>query len=91
MSRNISAVRETKKSYIVDVDDYCCRERYYTGTRAGEVLRIDKAIYPDIMRPYNDHFPVELDAVLAHYEDEGGQSGEGIKGVHVHRKGYVVR
>lgn len=86
--RNLKAVKETKKSYIVDVDDYYNRERYYTGTRAGQVLRIDKAEYPDIMNPYNYYFETELDAVLARVEDA---EGEGVKGVHVYRKGYIVR
>lgn len=86
--RNLKAVKETKKSYIVNVDDYYNRERYYTGTRAGQVLRIEKSEYPEIMNPYNDYFETELDMILSRVKDAGE---EGVKGVHIYRKGYIVR
>ena len=88
MARNLKAVKETKKSYIVNIDDYYVRERYYTGSRAGEVLRIEKAEYPELLKPYNDYYNIQLDAILDMRKDAGE---EGIKGVHVHRKGWIVK
>jgi hypothetical protein len=84
--RNLKALKETKKSYIVDVDDYYNRERYYTGTRAGQVLRIEKAQFPKLLEAYNDYYDTELDALLDMLEDR-----ESIKGVHIHRKGWIVK
>lgn len=86
--KNLNAVKETKKSYIVDVDDYNSRERYYTGSRAGVVLRIEKSEWSEIMKPYNDYFETELDMILARVKDAGE---EGVKDVHVYRKGWIVR
>lgn len=87
-----SGISETKKSYIVNVDDYINRERYYTGTRAGVVLRIEKSEWPEIMKPYNDYFETELDMILARVLARVKDAGEeGVKGVHVYRKGWIVR
>ena len=78
-------IKETTKSVIVDLDKYHGRERYYQGTKAGVVLRFSKDVHPDLFKPWNHHYNTVLDLLLAQYGD-----GEEIKGVSIHRKGFVI-
>ena len=78
-------IKETTKSYLVDLDEYHGRERYYTGTIRNEVLRFDKKVHPDLLNKWNFLYPTVLDLLLALRSD-----GEKIKGVSTYRKGYVV-
>ena len=43
-------VKETKLNYLVDLDVYSGRVRYYSGTRYDQVLAVNKEIYPDLLK-----------------------------------------
>lgn len=80
-------VRETKKNYVVDLDVYTKRERYYTGTMCSQVLLISKAHYPTVLTVgYNIVFDRELDVIIDMFRD-----GCSIAGVKLYRKGFLVQ
>lgn len=94
---NLNAIRETKKSYIVDLDNYNNRERYYSGTLAGQVLRIEKNTHNNLFKKYKDYYGDEItgfDVLLlnALLMNSGKKySYTWPKGVHTFRKGFIVQ
>ena len=79
-------LKETGKNYLVDLDVYTERERYYQGTYRGQVLAIDKTVYPELLNEgYNDYFDTELDVIISKFRD-----GVEMKGVKLYRKGSKV-
>lgn len=82
-----TGVKETTKSFLVDIDDYTGRDRFYQGSMAGQVILIDKAKYPNLLNEgYNDYYDTELDVIIAMFND-----GDTIKGVKLYRQGYKVQ
>jgi hypothetical protein len=80
-------LKETSKNYIVDLDTYTQRERFYQGTPFGQVLLIEKVVYPDLLKEgYNDHFDTELDVIISKFHD-----GVEMRGVKLFRKGHKVQ
>ena len=79
-------LKETGKNYLVDLDAYTERERYYQGTFFNQVLAIDKTVYPELLKEgYNEHYDTELDVIIAKFRD-----GVEMKGVRLYRKGSKV-
>lgn len=79
-------LKETGKNYLVNLDVYTGRERYYQGTYRGQVLAIDKTVYPDLLNEgYNDYFDTELDVIICKF-----RHGDEMKGVKLYRKGSKV-
>lgn len=79
-------LKETGKNYLVDLDIYTKRERYYQGSYYGQVLAIDKIVYPDLLKEgFNDYYDTELDVIIAKFRD-----GVEMKGVKLFRKGSAV-
>jgi hypothetical protein len=60
----MKGIRETKKNYIVNLDEYEHRERYYYGSRGGGVFLVDKAQHPNLLKPWNSH-SIKLDAMIS--------------------------
>lgn len=86
-------IKETKKSWIVDIDTYIQRQKYYTGTRAGVVIRIDKNKQPFIFSKFhNDNFDTFFDALLYDKNNFDNLNSDDLPaGIYFYRKGYIVQ
>lgn len=79
-------IKETKTAYLVNLDEYTNRDRFYTGDKAGIVLRIEKKGHKDLLKPCNYPYETNLDLLLAYVE----HCDELSKGVTYYRKGHYV-
>lgn len=80
-------VKETGKNFLIVLDAYTQRERFYQGTFFGQVLSIRKEAYPFLLKEgYNDYFDTELDVIISQFRD-----GVKMKGVKLFRKGQKVQ
>ena len=78
----MKGIKKTKSAWLIDVDEYTARDRYYTGTRAGVVIRTTE----DPTHPHNDYFERVADLLIALDHD-----GQLPKTCTYYRRGYIVR
>lgn len=78
----MQGVRETKKNWIINLDEYKHREQYFSGNRGGEVFLVSKERHPDLFKHWNAH-GTKLDAMIF--------VGLGLcPGVRRLRRGFIV-
>ena len=83
----VKGVKETNKNYLVELDVYTKRERYYQGTYCGQVLAIEKSVYPELLKEgFNYYYNTELDVIISKFRD-----GIEINGVKLFRKGQKIQ
>jgi hypothetical protein len=81
-------IKTTSKNYLVDLDEYTERDRYYTGSPFGIVLAISREAYPSLLKEgYSEGFETELDAIISLYYTDRVL----CNGVKVYRKGGIVQ
>ncbi len=78
----MKGIKKTKTAWLIDVDEYTNRERYYTGTRAGQVIRTTE----NPTTAYNDYFNAIADMIIARLHD-----GDLPKNCSFFRKGYIIQ
>ena len=83
----VKGVKETNKNYLVELDIYTKRDSYYSGSLFGQVLAIEKSVYPELLKEgFNYYYNTELDVIISKFRD-----GIEINGVKLFRKGQKVQ
>lgn len=75
-------IKKTKKGWLIDIDQYTNRERYYEGSRAGQIIYTKD----DPTQKYNVWFPTIADVIVGMLHD-----GKLYKNCRYYRKGYTVQ
>ena len=61
----MTGIKKTRTGWLIDVDAYTGRQRYYSGDRMGVVLRTTV----DPTTKHNDYFSTVADMLIALYND----------------------
>ena len=85
-TENYEGITETKKNVIIDLDEYCNRERYYTGSNAGKKLIMPKEVFAALKEEWNNAYDNELDVLIGRYRD----CGKWPETIREYRRGRIV-
>lgn len=76
-------IKKTRTGWLIDVDTYTKRDRYYTGDRFGIVIRTTK----DPMLPFNSYYTTEADFLIGMLNDYNELVGY----AKVYRRGKIIK